>query len=239
MTSSHKLRLLVGSLVLLMMAAPAARAQFAVIDAASIARLVQQAQTLSQQLQAARAQILQAQSLYQSTTGSRGMQQLLSGVQRNYLPSNWSQLNAAMQATGPASGALSQDIRVATSSNAVLSASQIAALPAGGQSQIANARGAVALQQAVAQEALANSSGRFASIQQLITTIGSTTDQKGILELHARIGAEQGMLQNEQTKLQVLYQLAQSQSAVVAQQAREQIIAGHGSFASRFQPVPR
>jgi type IV secretion system protein VirB5 len=47
------------------------------------------------------------------------------------------------------------------------------------------------------------------------------------------------MLQNEQTKLQVLYQLAQSQSAMVAQQAREQIIAGHGSFATRFQPVPR
>jgi type IV secretion system protein VirB5 len=239
MMSTHKVMLLVGSLMLLMTAAPDAHAQFAVIDVASVARLVQQAQTLSQQLQAARAQILQAQTLYQSTTGSRGMQQLLSGVPRNYLPSNWSQLNAAMQGTGGASNALSQDMRAATSSNAVLSASQIATLPVGLQPQIVNARRAVALAQAVAQEALANSSGRFASIQQLIAAIGSTNDQKGILELHARIGAEQGMLQNEQTKLQVLYQVAQSQAAVVAQQTREQIIAGQGSFASRFQPAPR
>jgi type IV secretion system protein VirB5 len=239
MMSSHKVMLLVGSLVLLMTAAPDADAQFAVIDVASVARLVQQAQTLSQQLQVARAQILQAQSLYQSTTGSRGMQQLLSGVTRNYLPSNWSQLNAAMQGTGSASSALSQDMRAATSSNAVLSASQIAALPVGLQPQIVNSRRAVALAQAVAQEALANSSGRFASIQRLIAAIGSTSDQKGILELQARIGAEQGMLQNEQTKLQVLYQVAQSQTAAVAQQTREQIIAGQGRFASRFQPVPR
>jgi type IV secretion system protein VirB5 len=237
--SSHNSRLLAGWLTALMIAAPSAHAQFAVIDAASVTQLVQQARTLGQQLQAAHQQIDQAQALYQSTTGNRRMEQLLTGVTRNYLPANWSQLNAAMYGAGGAPGGLAQDIRAAAATNAVLSAPQIAALPPAEQSQIGNARRSVALMQALAQQGLANSSGRFASIQQLIAAVPSATDQKGILELQARIGAEQGMLQNEQTKLQVLYQAAQSQAAVVAQQTREQIIAGHGNFASRFQPSPR
>ncbi len=64
----------------LLLATRAALAQFAVIDSASLAQLVQQAQTLAQQLQMARAQLAQAQSLYQSMTGSRDMQRLLSGM---------------------------------------------------------------------------------------------------------------------------------------------------------------
>jgi hypothetical protein len=36
----------------------------------------------------------------------------------------------------------------------------------------------------------------------------------------------------------VLYQASQAQAALVAQQAREQVIAGHGVFAARFQPAP-
>jgi type IV secretion system protein VirB5 len=225
-------------LPLLMLAAPAAQAQFAVIDVASVTQLVQQAQTLAQQLEAARQQISQAQALYESTTGSRGMQQLLAGVTRNYLPSNWTQLAAAMQGAGGTADTLGQDIRAAVASNAVLSAPQMAALSAGEQSLIGNGRVSVALSQALSQQALANSSGRFASIQQLIAAIPSARDQKGILELQARIGAEQAMLQNEQTKLQVLYQAAQSQVALLGQQTREQVIAGQGSFASRFRPSP-
>jgi type IV secretion system protein VirB5 len=238
MMSSHKNRLLAGLLPVLMIATPSAHAQFAVIDAASVTQLLQQAQTLTRQLEAARQQIAQTQSLYLSTTGNRGMQQLLAGVTRNYLPANWSQLNAAMQGAGT-SGALAQDIRAATATNAVLSAPQIAQLTPDERAQIGNARASVALKQALAQQSLTNSSGRFASIQQLIAAIPSASDQKGILELQARIGAEQGMLQNEQTKLQVLNQAAQAQAEVVVQQTRERIIAGHGDFASRFQPAPR
>ena len=43
-------------------------------------------------------------------------------------------------------------------------------------------------------------------MQTLINAIPSATDQKGILDLQARIQAEQGMLQTDQTKLHVLYQ---------------------------------
>jgi type IV secretion system protein VirB5 len=237
MISLHRTRLLAGLLPALMLAAPSAQAQMAVIDMASVTRLIQQAQTLTQQLEAARRQIEQVQALYQSTTGNRGMQQLLSGLTRNYLPTNWAQLTAAAQGGG-AFGALAADVQAALVTNAVLSTQQLAALPANEQSQIAAARRSVALQQALTQQALANSSSRFASMQQLISAIGSTSDPKGILELQARISAEQGMLQNEQTKLQVLYQAAQAQAAAAAERAHEQNIAGYGSFATRFEPSP-
>jgi type IV secretion system protein VirB5 len=238
MMSPNKSWLLAALLPVVVFAAPSARAQFAVIDVASVRQLVQQVQTLAQQLEAARAQLAQAQLLYQSTTGNRGMGQLLSGVTRNYLPTDWAQLSAAMQGAGGAPGTLGSNIRAATAANAVLSARQLASLSAEEQLQIGNERQSVALAQALAQQALANSSGRFASIQQLIAAIPAATDQKGILELQARISAEQDMLQNEQTKLQVLYQAAQAQAAVVAQQAHELIIAGHGAFAARFHPAP-
>ena len=62
-------------------------------------------------------------------------------------------------------------------------------------------------------------------------------DQKGVLDLQARIAAEQGMLQNEQTKLQCSTRRALAQELGDAQRAREQVIvATHGQFASRFQP---
>jgi type IV secretion system protein VirB5 len=222
---------------ILLLAAPPVRAQFAVIDIASVTQLIQQAQTLARQLEQAEQQVAQAQALYQSMTGPRGMQLLLNGTVRNYLPANWQQLSAAMQAGG-SYGALGADIRAAIGSNAVLSPSQLAALPLSTQTQITTARSNVALLQALTQEALANSSNRFAAIQQLIQAIPSAVDQKGISDLQARIGAEQGMLQNEQTKLLTLYQLAQSQADVLRQQADEQAIAAYGSFSTRFEPSP-
>jgi type IV secretion system protein VirB5 len=46
------------------------------------------------------------------------------------------------------------------------------------------------------------------------------------------------MLQNEQTKNQLLNQSALAQESSLKQQAREQVLDGHGRFESRFQPVP-
>jgi type IV secretion system protein VirB5 len=106
------------------------------------------------------------------------------------------------------------------------------------QQLIAAGRQSSALQQALSQEALANASGRFAALQTLINAIATATDQKAILELQARINAELGMLENEQTKLQILHQATQAQEAVYRQQGIEQAIAGHGNFATRFQPTP-
>jgi type IV secretion system protein VirB5 len=230
-------RLLLG-VSLLALASADAHAQFAVIDVASIAQLTQQVQTLAQQLQTAQAQLAQAQSQYQAMTGNRGMQALLSGTVRNYLPAQWSQLTGAVQA-GSTFGALAADVQGNVAANSVLTAQQLMTLSTEERAQITSSRSLVALLQGLSQIELANVSGRFTSIQQLIDAIPSAVDQKAVLDLQARINAEQGMLQNEQTKLQVLYQSLQAQQWAHAQQQRELVIAGYGQFSTRFEPLPR
>jgi type IV secretion system protein VirB5 len=223
-------------IALLGMAALPARAQWAVVDAPATLQLIQQVRTSTQELQTAQNQLAQAQQTFTAMTGERGMELLLRGTLRNYLPSSATQLAALLQGAG--NSGLAADVRRAVSANAVLTQQQLAALPPTDQQHIVAARQANALQQALAQAELANASGRFASLQSLIAAIPTAADQKAILDLQARISAELGMLQNEQTKLQILQRVMAAEAAVHAQQGREQIVAGHGSFATRFQPAP-
>ena len=232
-----KVCLPIAFLAVSMLEVPTAHAQWAVVDAPAIVQLIQEVQTTAQQLATAKSQLLQAERALQTMTGDRGMEQLLSGTNRNYLPSNWVQVNGVLQGTGGFS-ALSTDVQSVMSTNAVLSPQRLANLPAGGQQLIQSERQWSAMQQALSHQALSSASNRFALIQSLISAISAATDQKGILDLQARISAELGMLQNEQLKVQILNQSAQGQQAALRQQAREQVIDGHGSFNGRFQPVP-
>lgn len=218
---------------------PAAQAQWAVVDAPAIVQLIQQVKNLEKQLTIATNQLQSTQQTLQAMTGDRGMAQLQGGTTRNYLPSNWTQVTNAVQGQGAGGYAgLSGDVQRAMAANAVLSQPQLSVLSPRDQQQIQSARQSSALQQAVAQEALTNSSSRFASIQSLISAIPTASDQKGILDLQARISGELGMLQNEQTKLQVLYQATQAQESSMRQQSRERVIDGHGRFETRFRPAP-
>jgi type IV secretion system protein VirB5 len=234
---SLKIRMVAACFIASLAATPAAWAQWAVVDAPAIVQLIQEVQTTAQQLQTARAQLLQAQQALQTMTGDRGMEQLLGGTVRNYLPSNWTQVTGALQGSGGFS-ALSTDVQSIVMANTVLSPQRLATLSPGGQQLIQNSRQWSAMQQALSHQALSNASSRFAAIQTLIAAISSATDQKGILDLQARISAELGMLQNEQTKLQVLNQATQAQESSLRQLGREQVIDGHGPFVARFQPVP-
>ena len=225
------------ALGLLFGVSPAARAQFAVIDVASLSQLVSEVQVLEQHLAAARSQLAQAQTEYQSITGERGMGRLLSGTVRNYLPSDWATLQGALQGS-VRYPQLAADLQSAVRAAGVLSAQQLAALSPVATAQLQAQRQTVALLQSLSHESVANSSGRFAAVQQLIDTIAQASDQKAILELQARINGEQDMLQNEQTKLQALHQGVQAQDLANAQRVRELTIAGHGQFENRFRPQP-
>ncbi len=217
---------------------PAARAQWAVIDNAAILQLVQQVQTLQQELQTTRDQLLQARQTFLSTTGDRGMERLLSGSVRNYLPVDWPQVQALVTASGGSYAALATQVRGIISANAVLTAQRLSSLSADGQQEITAARQAAALQQTLTQQALAAASNRFAALQSLIGAIPGAADQKAVLDLQARMSAELAMLQNEQTKVQVMYQAAQAQQVADRLRAHEAAIAGRGEFARRLQPVP-
>jgi type IV secretion system protein VirB5 len=228
--------------VLLMIAfvgmTPAARAQFAVIDVAALTQLISQLQTLEQQVATARSQLSQAQQEYQAITGNRGMQLLLSGTVRNYLPTDWAAVQAAAQGVSSAFPALSSEVRNGVGAQSVLSAAQLSTLATPVSAQLQTGRQTAAIMQGVSQQGLANASGRFAAIQLLIDAIATAGDEKAALDLQTRISAEVGMLQNEQTKLQALYQTVQAQELANTQRLHELAIAGHGQFDTRFQPQP-
>lgn len=234
---SLKFRKVAACFIASFILAPAAWAQWAVVDAPAIVQLIQEVQTTAQQLQTAKDQLLQAKQALQTMSGDRGMELLLGGTVRNYLPSDWTQVTGAIQGSG-GFGALSADVQSIVTANAVLTPQRLAAFSPGAQQLIQNSRQWSAMQQAVSHQALSNASNRFASIQSLIAAISTAADQKGILDLQARISAELGMLQNEQTKVQILNQATQAQESSLRQLAREQVIDGHGLFSARFQPVP-
>ena len=229
---------LAAMVLALLVTAPAAHAQFAVIDVAAVTQLVTEVQNLEQALTVARDHLAEAQAQLRSMTGDRGMERLLSGANRNYLPTDWQQLAAALNATTSAYGALTAGVQQALAEDAVLSPQQLATLSPLGQRQLATDRQTAALLQALSRQALANASARFGDLQQLIDAIGSASDQKSILDLNARIGAEQAMLENERTKLAMLVAAADAQRWSDAEQDRERAIAGQGEFAARFQPTP-
>ena len=225
--------LLMGVLVgMLAFATQPARAQWAVIDVSAIDQLVQEVATLRQQLQTAEQSLVQQESEVRAMTGSRGMQNLLSGTNRNYLPPDWSTLSSLVTQTSGAYQALAQGVQSLIAANAVLTPAQVAQLSPAEQADLNAARQSAAIMEATSRAALSNTSARFAALQALIQAIPSATDQKGALDLQARIAAEQAMLENEHTKLQMLDESIAAQSLAQEQAVREQAIVDVGSLRS-------
>ena len=215
-----------------------ARAQgIPVIDVASLIQLIQQLQYWVQQIQLMKNQVSQLQQSYTAITGPRGMQNLLAGNQRNYLPPDWNQMLAVLDNTTPAYSGLSAQAQSVMNANAVLSSRDVRALSPSQQQILAQGRKAAALLQVMSRAAYQSTSQRFAALQQLINAIGTAQDAKAIQDLQGRIAAEQAMLQNEQTKLQVLYQSAQADQLAQRQRVREESLSGVGSYGAAKHPT--
>jgi type IV secretion system protein VirB5 len=224
------------SIVTLLGIMPPAHAQWAVVDVGAIAQLVRQVATLQQQLETARSQLTQAQQQYQAMTGGRGMEQLLNGTVRNYLPPDWQALEAALNGVQGSYAALAAQLDATIGANAVLTPDHIARISNQEREQLQAARKSAAMLQVTSRRALEASSARFASLQQLINAISTATDPKAVLDLQARIAVEQAMIQNEQTKLMVLYHAAEAEERARRQRASELAIVNIGSL-RRSAPI--
>lgn len=205
-----------------------------VIDVAAITHLVQQLNQWQKQLTAMGQHLNQLQQTHHALTGSRGMQALLpmTSQQRNYLPQDYAELMNAVNGTSSTYAGLSAQIQQAITANAVLNNNQLSALTPEMRQLVENGRKSAALVATLSKTAYQNTSQRFGALQQLIATIGTTGDLKAIQDLQGRINAEQAMLTNEQTKLQMLHQMLQAERLVAEQRARERSAADVGSVNS-------
>ena len=220
-------------LVGLLAGADPAGAAWPVIDVSAIAQLASQLRMMQNHLLTARDQLTEAHSTLESLTGTRGMELVLGDVERNYLPGDWTALSQALTRTGNQYGVLAATVQELVTSSAVLTPDTLNGLTAVQRELIESGRRNAAGLAAIARVALATTSDRFGSLQQLIQSIGTATDPKAIYDLQARVQAENVMLQNEATKLQTLYQSQHADAALRTQRIREQGIADVGNLRTR------
>jgi type IV secretion system protein VirB5 len=131
---------------------------------------------------------------------------------------------------------LAAEVQAVMNANAVLSSAQMRALSPRQQQILVQGRKSAAMMQVMSQAAYQNTSQRFTAIQQLINAIGGARDTKAIQDLQGRIAAEQAMLQNEQTKLHVLFQSAQADQWAQQQRVREESLNAVGSYSTANHP---
>ena len=76
-------------------------------------------------------------------------------------------------------------------------------------------------QKGLLQDAMKSASGRLDQIKSLMNQIDGTGDQKAVLEIQARIGAENAMLGHEMSQIQMLTGMADSEERIARSQDRE------------------
>ncbi|WP_348814685.1 type IV secretion protein [Halomonas sp. H10-59] len=78
------------------------------------------------------------------------------------------------------------------------------------------------------QKSLEQAQERFSELTGLVAEVNNSPDQKDILDLQARIGAEQVMLQNEMAKLSMLRSQAEANQAMHNQRVQQMRVASSG-----------
>lgn len=195
----------------------AAASGMLVVDTALNAQTsLNQAKNMAQYI----AQLKQLEAQVKAMTGNRGMQALLSGQNRTYLPPNWNQAMALLNSPGGYS-VLANRAQQILNNQAVLTSADMSRLTPQMQQLLTKTRQLSATQQALGQEAYQQAGMRVNTLQGLVNAIGGAGDAKAVMDLQARIQAEQTMLQNDQAKLETVAQMGQAQAAALEQMQAE------------------
>nr|WP_015647639.1 type IV secretion system protein [Pseudomonas sp. GLE121]AGL12884.1 conjugal transfer protein TraC [Pseudomonas sp. GLE121] len=193
----------------------AAHAIDIVEDPAQIAQGVVEAANMIQQLAQLKAQLEQQKQMYESLSGASGFGSLLNNsaqTLQNNLPSDWDKVyNDAM---GSSSNTGQATAMQETYDAKINSMSRSDALVYANK----QLREKGAYDRVMAQKAYNNQMQEIQDIQTLTNQIDNTTSQKEISDLQARIQTAQGTVQGEQTKLQLMAMLQQSQDKILQQQ---------------------
>ncbi len=196
------------------------------ITPTTIAGWAAEAVSWESQLQQMKQQFDQLQSTFNSMNGSRGMADLVNNpIARQYLPANYQEIlnNGYGNSASIRSAAKLFGIEDTTLDPASASAKAF-------ESNASQA----AINRATMEDGYSKASQRFADIQVLLDKVNSTPDAKDVADLQARIQAEQVMMQNENIKLAMLGQLAQSQRDLANQQVTEIGMKGTKGVVPRF-----
>lgn len=155
-----------------------------VIDTASIAKYIEQIATMKEQIENQVAQIVELKNQVQAVTGGRAMGDLLRDTAGSVIPDQWEQIYGNLNRTSK--GRLNEKYDPQAGNQGLL----------------------VMLDNT--EKVFGEIKNRVSKIEQLTTTINTTTDIKASQDLQARITAEQLAISNQQVKLdqmQRMYEL--------------------------------
>jgi len=212
-------------------------AQIPVTDGASIAnRIEQQVETMAKwkmQFDQMKAQIEQMKQQYESITGTRNLGDILNNpALREYLPEDWQGVYDAVKNSGVAG--LSGQAKTIYEENKIYDAcAHLRVREARTACEAQAVKGAQ--DKASALAAYDKTKERLKQIDQLMGRINTTEDPKAIAELQGRIAAEQAMIQNEQTKLQLYKMISDAEERLQDQRERE-LIAKDGAKRGWIKP---
>lgn len=211
-----------------------------VIDVSSLAQQIQQVAAWAQQYQQMTQQIQQLQQQIQSVTGSRGFSSALNSPAfqqaRRMLPQDAQALLDL--ANGGSYGNLANSINSIKQNTTTLNRGNFSD-QLGSDMWEADLNRA-ASNKALSMEAYNSAQQRLSNLESLMSQISTTDDPKAIGELQARIATEQGLIQNEQAKIQAMAMLVNAEKQISEMQSREVSIRSSGMNQSlpRMQVTP-
>jgi type IV secretion system protein VirB5 len=199
-------------------AVPAAHAQgIPVIDIANLIQTIQQVMSDVTKIENQVQQIAELQNQLKAMTGARNLGAVSnSAALQNYIPAQASKYLDAVDATGYAG--LTPTAKTLRDAAMVYNCLDLA----GTAKTWCQAALAQPYQhKGLLHDAMKSAAGRLSQITALMTQIDATTDQKAVLEIQARIGAENAMLAHEMSQIQMMQGMADSEERIARSQDRE------------------
>ena len=188
-----------------------------VIDIANLIQTIQQVMNDITKIENQVEQIRQLQSQVASINGVRNLGNVFNNAAlSNYVPANAFAAVNAIDASGY--GGLTATARSLRDAGMVYNCLDLAG-PARTSCQASLAQ--PYQQKGLLQDAMRAASGRLAQINSLMGQINATSDQKAVLEIQARIGAENALLAHEMSQVQMLVGMADSEERIARSRDRE------------------
>ena len=188
-----------------------------VIDVANLVQTLQQVMNDITKIQNQVQQITALQSQLNSMTGARNLGSVLNNPSlQNYVPANAYTVVNGVDASGYT--ALTGTARSLRDAGMVYNCLDLA----GAQRTSCQATLAQPYQhKGLLQDAMRSASSRLGQINALMGQVNATSDQKAVLEIQARIGAENAMLTHEMSQIQMLQGMADSDERIARSRDRE------------------
>ena len=185
---------------------PAMAGGIPVIDVSSLTQQILQVQHMLNQIEQLKSQLVTANKELDSMSGVRGLGNVIDSAYDTAVNVDPDQVLSDAGIRGANEHGLSGDVADLYDSGNQNTATWL------GQSQ----------------KSLEQAQERFSELTGLVAEVNNSPDQKDILDLQARIGAEQVMLQNEMAKLSMLRSQAEANQALHAQRVQQMRVASSG-----------